>query len=141
MTPTAPYIPTPHEQAQLQAVARALEGEAATLNVQLSGADVPLPEPLARLIAALIQEAAAGHAVSIVPTEQDLSTFEAAHLLGVSRPFLISHLLDTGKLPHHRVGTHRRVALGDVLAYQTEQARRRELAAELTAEAQAMGLY
>ena len=143
MTASFPYVPTPHEQAQLEALAGALQSGQPGLELLLSGTAQPmaLPEALAKLVALLIREGAAGHPVSVVLPDQEMGTFEAARLLGISRPFLISHLLGTGKLAFRTVGTHRRIAVRDLLAYQAEQARRRTLAAALSAEDQALGLY
>lgn len=50
--------------------------------------------------------------------------------------------MDEGKLAYRMVGTHRRVSLADVLAFKkANKAARRILAAELTAEAEELGLY
>ncbi len=71
----------------------------------------------------------------------ELSPQEAADLLNVSRPYLLK-VLDAGELPHHGAGDNRRVWLDDLQAYKRHDlARRRNMVAELTAEAQEMGLY
>lgn len=57
-----------------------------------------------------------GDGVVVSEVARELTTSEAARVLGVSRPTLIG-LLDKGAIKAHKVGTHRRVALGDVLAY------------------------
>jgi excisionase family DNA binding protein len=51
-----------------------------------------------------------------MPTEQEFTTVEAANFLNVSRPFVIKEM-EAGRLPHRKVGSHRRIALEDLLAY------------------------
>lgn len=77
---------------------------------------VVLPAEAVRLLGALLTELAKGNAVTLMPHHAELTTQEAADLLNVSRPFLIG-LLDSGQLPHHKVGTHRRVRFSDLMIY------------------------
>ena len=75
-----------------------------------------LPPKVLRLFANLLGTLAQGKGVAVMPKEADVTTQQAAMLLNVSRPYFIK-LLDEGKIPHHKVGTHRRVLLEDVVKY------------------------
>jgi excisionase family DNA binding protein len=77
---------------------------------------VVLPAAAVRLLGALLTELAKGNAVTLMPHHAELTTQEAADLLNVSRPFLIG-LIETGQLPHHKVGTHRRVRFSDLMTF------------------------
>ncbi|MGH8571699.1 MAG: helix-turn-helix domain-containing protein, partial [Gammaproteobacteria bacterium] len=81
-----------------------------------------------------------GNAVTIVPVHAELTTQQAADYLNVSRPYLIG-LLEAGKIDYHKVGTHRRIKFADLIKYkENDYASRRADLAELTAEAQRLGL-
>ncbi|HTB17769.1 MAG TPA: helix-turn-helix domain-containing protein [Bryobacteraceae bacterium] len=57
-----------------------------------------------------------GKAVAVTSILRELTTQQAAEMLGVSRPFLIE-LLNKEQIPFHLVGTHRRIYLQDLLRY------------------------
>lgn len=93
----------------------------------LKVADVKLSAPLVNLIADLFSIIARGETVTLAPLSRQLTTQEAADLLNVSRPYLIK-LIGAGTLACEMVGTHRRLALGDVLAYKAERSEGRRAA-------------
>ena len=79
-------------------------------------ADVTLTPALSNLLMELLRHVGRGDAVTLVPVSQMLTTQQAADVLNVSRPFLIS-LLDKNIIGHTLVGRHRRVKAEDLFAY------------------------
>ena len=78
--------------------------------------------------------------VSIIASDHELSTVEAANFLNVSRPFIIKEI-EAGKLNHRMVGTHRRIEFSDLLAYAKEMRQHQEQALDRMADnARELGL-
>lgn len=110
-----------------------------TLNLA-SETTLKIPVSAARLLVQILDEMSRGNAVKIVPVHAELTTQEAADLLNVSRPTLIQ-LLEEGKIPYRKVGTHRRVRMEQLMAYKRQlEADRRAALAELVAYDQEIGL-
>lgn len=112
------------------------------LRVRVSDSDdiVELPAAALRLLVDLLSEMANGNAVTLIPIHAELTTQQAADLIGVSRPFLIQ-LLEAEELPHRKVGTHRRVLFRDLMSYKRRiDAKRHETLDELAAQAQELNM-
>ena len=120
--------------------ARTTQSESINLRVGSSSEVVELPVSALHLMTRVLAEMARGNAVTLMPVEREVSTFEAADILNVSRPYLIK-LLEAGEIPFRRVGTHRRVLLRDVLQYKrADDDRRAVVLDELVAEAQELDM-
>ncbi len=105
------------------------------------GTTLEIPEPLYEVLVETAKALRQGKAVSIVPTSHELTTQQAADMLSVSRPYLIS-LLEKREIPYAMVGTHRRIRFEDLLAYRAKRsAMRRRVLADLTTDAQDLGIY
>jgi len=105
------------------------------------GGSLSLDEELADLLRRVLEALARGEAVRVVPLEGELTTQQAAEILGVSRPYLV-RLLERGAIPFRKVGAHRRVKVRDLLAYMEAARKRGEERMEgLIRESQELGLY
>lgn len=128
MTTTALSITEPLPEAEIKAAVQSLHDLTAFLSMQLdtqridffdqenNAHAINLPTSALRLLLDILGELALGNAVKIVPIHAELTTQEAADLLNVSRPHLVK-LLETGELPFHKTGRHRRVLFSDLMPF------------------------
>jgi len=120
---------------QLEELMGLLNGEVQL--VDKGGHAVALATEVAEAFQTAVAEMLAGEA-------QDLTTEEAAKLIGVSRPTLI-RLLDVGTIPYRRTNGdrgHRRISRRAVLDHlRVDLARRRQALDELAADAEAFGFF
>jgi excisionase family DNA binding protein len=143
-----PTVPSDQDIVQAAEVSSALElrdADGTVLRVQVAAAGhevttLDLPPVAARLLMDILKEMAAGHAVTLVSLEAEITTQQAAELLNVSRPYVVG-LVEKGTLPARLVGNQRRLPLKEVLDYKAKnRAKRRETLRELAAHDQQLGL-
>jgi excisionase family DNA binding protein len=129
MTPVAA---PPEQQAQIAALARAMEGmthapRRRAPKCQLVGPDgeaTSIPESVFHVLERVAEVMARGDSITLVPVGKEVTTQQAADLLNVSRQYLV-RLLDEGRIPFRKTGKHRRVRIADVLAFKEERDRNR----------------
>lgn len=123
-----------------QKFAKALRGKVteASVEVAKSSADtialriagygkaLDIPKSAMHLFFAILDNMAEGNSIALILSDSkaDISTQQAADLLGVSRPHVVS-LLERGDIPHFKVGTHRRIHLKDVILYDKKMKKNR----------------
>jgi excisionase family DNA binding protein len=102
---------------------------------------VELPESVIEILRQAVGYMLQGKAVTLTPVHRNLTTQEAADLLGVSRPFLVE-LLAKKEIPFHLVGTHHRIYLEDLLRFRERRDKgRKEIINQMAREAMENGDY
>ena len=91
------------------------------------GSPILIPKALHAQIFAVLTLAAEGSPAAVDRLTLTLTTQQVAERLGVSRPHVVS-LIESRKLVGTKVGTHRRVLLADLEAYQSREATHRSQA-------------
>ncbi len=145
---TEPAIPSAQEALLAREVSRELETRQAAdqpLRLQVAGAGpavtaLDLPPVAAQMLIDMLKEMGAGRAVTLVLAEAEVTTQQAADLLNVSRPYVVT-LIGKGVLPVRMVGNQRRVPLKELLAYKAEStAKAFDALEEMSAIDQELGL-
>ena len=111
-----------------------------TFAVRETGEIISIPLSALKLLKSIISNMAEGKSITLMPTDAEISTQQAAEILKVSRPHLIK-LLENGTIPFKKVGSHRRILLKDVLKFKSAfQKQRRKQLDNLSEEAQKLNL-
>jgi excisionase family DNA binding protein len=97
------------------------------LDEEQKPAEITLSPALSSLLMELLRHIGSGDAVTLMPVHEMLSTQQAADILNVSRPFLIS-LLEKGEIQYVTVGRHRRIKAVHLFAYKRARDEKRSKA-------------
>lgn len=122
-------------------VQKVIDGHKGPLMIGREGANVEVPESLFHILTKAVRLLASGQSISILSANEEFTTQAAANYLGMSRPHLVK-LLEENKIPFHFVGTHRRVYLRDLQAFESLRGKqRREVLDKLNEQVIAANLY
>lgn len=94
------------------------KNETIALRIEGYKQSLTIPKSAIQLFFRILDSMADGNSIALLLSDSnaDISTQQAADLLGVSRPHVVS-LLEKGDIPFFKVGTHRRIHMKDLIAY------------------------
>jgi excisionase family DNA binding protein len=116
-------------------------GSASLKLIGAGGKEIALPDSILRLVYEAMASAASGKRLRLVEEDEEVSPEKASEFLQVSRPYLVK-LLDSGKIPFHYVGTHRRITMSDLIEYKRKRKiKSKEALRRMTDLSEEMGLY
>jgi excisionase family DNA binding protein len=87
------------------------------IRIQENGDLLKIPKKALYLLFDILDNMAQGKSITLIPSDTEVSTQQAADMLNVSRPHLVK-LLESGEIPFKKVGTHRRIDLKDLIAFE-----------------------
>jgi excisionase family DNA binding protein len=105
-------------------LARSLQ-DSNDITVFVDGTVHRLPAAARDAVVDMLQRLGRGEAVSVSSVEEMLTTSQAAELAGISHTYL-RNMTDRGEIPVEYRGTHRRIRLGDIMAWlETQKAQKK----------------
>jgi excisionase family DNA binding protein len=98
---------------------RSSESKSKAIKITFPDSDEPitLPAKVLGMMEEILSGMSIGRSMAVIQTEMEVSTQEAANFLEVSRPHVV-RLLEKGEIPFTKAGTHRRIKMSDLIAYQ-----------------------
>jgi excisionase family DNA binding protein len=136
-----PIVAAEDERPTLASIERTLEARGRARLVGPNDEQMIIPASLYSVLREAARQLSEGNGISILPVTQELTTQQAADLLNVSRPFVVQ-LVESNQIPFHKVGTHRRIYLRDLLEYKHRRdVRTRQAIEKLGDDAEELGVY
>lgn len=141
---TRQVVPPPMSQKDIEmariaqrCIMEALDhSRAAAITLTTDAGDHPsveLPPAALRFIGQLLGAMSEGRPITLIPSKREFSTVEAANFMNVSRPFVIKEI-ESGRLKHRMVGTHRRIAFEDLAEYMNAMQQKQKAALDRMAQ-------
>lgn len=131
----------PNDPAAFLAVAREAVANGERIRLLVGDTECEVGGEVARGVISLIGALSSGAAVDVLALPEELTTGQAADLLGVSRPTVVS-LVEKGELGATRVGSHRRLNTAEVLAHREKcRTDRRRSLDDVVSVSRELGLY
>jgi excisionase family DNA binding protein len=128
------------EEDTLRQISKLLEGRELYLFSGVDGTPLEMPASVRELLSLVADELAEGNAIAVAPLQAEVTPRQGAELLGISRPYLM-RLIKAGEIRSHKVGSHHRIPLTELLTYRRDRdERRRRGLDELASESQRLGL-
>jgi excisionase family DNA binding protein len=114
---------------------RVTKGESNYIKIAIEGKNelLKIPKKAMFLLFEIMKNMAEGKSMTLIPSDSEISTQQAADMLNVSRPHLIK-LLEEGQIPYKKVGSHRRIELKDILEYEDRQKKNRKTQLDFLAQ-------
>lgn len=129
------------EKQELASIERTLERPGKARLVGPNDEQMIIPDSLYSVLLEAVKQLSEGNGIAVLPYMQELTTQQAADILNVSRPHVVS-LVDSKQIPHHAVGSHRRIYLRDLLQYKHRRDKtRREAIEAMGAVGQELDIY
>jgi excisionase family DNA binding protein len=75
-----------------------------------------IPKKAFHLLVEILINMSQGKSITLIPSDTEISTQQAADMLNLSRPHIVK-LLEGGIIPFKKVGTHRRIELRHLIEY------------------------
>ncbi|RYY38601.1 MAG: DNA-binding protein [Chitinophagaceae bacterium] len=114
---------------------RVTKAESNYIKIAIEGKNefLKIPKKAMFLLFEIMKNMAEGKSITLIPSDSEISTQQAADMLNVSRPHLIK-LLEKGQIPYKKVGSHRRIELKDILEYEARQKKNRKTQIDFLAQ-------
>ena len=122
-----------HDRELLEKLKDVIDGNERPVLLGREGANIQFPEPLFHVLTKAVRMMASGQAIMLLSENEAFTTQAAANYLGMSRPHLVK-LLEEGAINFHHVGTHRRIDMKDLKAFEAQRDAQRRMKLDALAD-------